>query len=186
MAFPEESRYSDLMYAKRAYDYFVEDLYIGATTRAAVFATKHTDATLELMDMLEETGLVSCVGKVNMDRNVPGYYVESTESSISETRRWLDEAEGRYERTYPILTPRFTPACTRELMNALGDLAAEYGGLPVQSHISENPAECEWVKELEKDCASYAETYDRAGLFGTRGGLHHASCRVFPCCELSL
>ena len=165
IAIPEEMEYEDLMYAERAYDLFVEELYVGPTTRACIFATRHADATVALMDMLEETGLVTYVGKVNMDRNMPEDYVETTEESLEETRLWLDDIRGRYSRTYPILTPRFTPACSRELMLGLAEMAKEEQ-LPVQSHLSENLREIEFVKSLEPDCRFYGETYDKCGLFG--------------------
>ena len=162
--YPEEMRYKGKRYAERAYDLFVEDLYVGPTTRAVVFATKHVGATMLLMDMLEETGLVSYVGKVNMDRNVPSSYVETTDGSIRATEKWLAEVKSRgYENTYPILTPRFTPSCSRELMDALGEMAEKYH-LPVQSHLSESLEEIEFVKQLEPDAAYYGQTYERSGL----------------------
>ena len=42
------------------------------------------------------------------------------------------------------LEPRFVPSCTPELLKACGELAGKYG-LPVQSHLSENVSEIEWV-----------------------------------------
>ena len=54
--FKEESKYGDLNYAKIAYTIFVDALKKGATTRACIFATLHTPATLFLMDLLEESG----------------------------------------------------------------------------------------------------------------------------------
>lgn len=176
VTFPEEMRYDDMDYAARAYDLFVEDLFTGATTRAAIFATKHTDATLLLMDMLEETGLVTLVGKVNMDRGVPHGYCETTGESVSETLRWLEEVRSRgYRNTSPILTPRFTPTCTDELMKQLGDLSGRYG-LPVQSHLSENLDEISLVSRLCPDTRFYGESYDRFGLFGTQGKTIMAHC----------
>ncbi len=163
-AFPEEKAYGDLDYAERAYDCFVEDLYIGATTRACVFGTKHRKATAGLMEMLDETGLVTFVGKVNMDRNVPEDYVETTEESVAETKKWLGHVRRmNLKHTSPIITPRFTPSCSRPLMEELGRIAEKLD-LSVQSHLSENQDEIEWVKKLEPDCRCYAETYDRAGL----------------------
>lgn len=67
--FPEEAANADLQYAEKAYKIFADDLRRSATTRACVFATIHTDATILLMDLLEETGVRAYVGKVNMDRN---------------------------------------------------------------------------------------------------------------------
>ncbi len=50
-------------------------------------------------------------------------------------------------------------------MEALGKIAKEYD-LPVQSHISENPAEVEWIKELYEWSTSYADVYDKFNLYG--------------------
>ncbi len=73
------------------------------------------------MDMLEESGLTTMVGKVNMDRNGALELQEkSAQASAQDTRQWLEEIKGRYDHTYPILTPRFTPSCTDELMTELG------------------------------------------------------------------
>ena len=115
--FPEESKYRDLEYAEKAYKIFVENLRQGATTRACIFATIHRQSTLLLMDLLEEAGLSVMVGKVNMDRNSPEYLIETTEESVDETIRWLNDVlERNYKRTKPILTHRFIPSCTDELM----------------------------------------------------------------------
>ena len=70
-AFPEEARYSDTEYAQRAYSIFAEELKKSATTRAVIFATRHREATEILMDLLEDTGLITYVGKINMDKNAP-------------------------------------------------------------------------------------------------------------------
>ena len=40
-----------------------------AATRACIFATIHKEATILLMDLMEESGLSTMIGKVNMDRN---------------------------------------------------------------------------------------------------------------------
>lgn len=169
ITFPEESRYSDMAYAEKAYRLFVDELKKGATTRASVFATVHVPATLLLMDMLEASGLATLVGKVNMDRNSPdSLREESAALSLAETRNWLAACQGRYERTGPILTPRFIPSCTDELMRGLAEIQAE-DCLPVQSHLSENLSEIEWVKELCPESGGYADAYRQLGMFGGNG-----------------
>lgn len=165
-AFPEESKYSDINYADKAYTIFANALKNSATTRAAIFGTLHREATELLMDKLEATGIVSYVGKVNMDRNSPdNLREESAEDSIADTERFLTETQGKYKNTYPIITPRFTPSCTDELMEGLGKLSEQYH-TPVQSHLSENPSEVEWVKELCPWAKNYGAAYERFGLFG--------------------
>lgn len=75
-AFPEERKYEDLAYADRAYGQFVSHLRRSETTRACVFATIHRPATELLMEKMEESGLVSYIGKVNMDRHCPEFLQE--------------------------------------------------------------------------------------------------------------
>lgn len=164
--FPEESRYASLDYADQAYRRFVEDVRRGPNTRACVFATVHRPATIRLMDLLEESGLCAMVGKVNMDRNCPDTIREaSAAASAGRTRDWLERIKGRYNHTRPILTPRFIPSCTDELMGELGAIQREYG-LPVQSHLSENQGEIAWVRELCPGAKSYGDAYRTFGLFG--------------------
>lgn len=165
-AFPEEIKFSDLEYAAKAYRAFVEDIKKGPNTRAVIFATVHAAATEMLMDMLDSSGMVTMVGKVNMDRNsAPGLQELSAERSAADTVAWLESTAGKYKNTYPILTPRFIPACTDELMEKLGVIAGERN-LPVQSHLSETIAEVEWVKKLCPWAECYGDAYDRFGLFG--------------------
>ncbi len=164
-AFTEEMKYADGEYAEKAYRAFCDALKHSPTTRASVYATLHVPATEMLMQMLEETGLVTYIGKVNMDRNSPERLVESTPDSIANTAAWIENALSRYTNTRPILTPRFVPSCSAELMAALGDMSQRYQ-VPVQSHLSENRSEVEWVKALHPEHETYGDVYNQFGLFG--------------------
>ncbi|MDO5136600.1 MAG: amidohydrolase family protein [Eubacteriales bacterium] len=166
VTFPQEARYRDLDYAQKAYSIFAQDLKRSPTTRACVFATLHSEATVLLMKLLEETGLVTLVGKVNMDRNgSPLLQEESARASADDTRRWLGQVLGSCENTRPILTPRFIPSCSDELMRELSAIQRQYG-LPVQSHLSENKDEIAWVKQLCPSSRFYGDAYRQFGLFG--------------------
>ena len=161
--FPVEAKFADLDYARRIYRRLAHDLIANGTTRVCMFSSLHTDATLVLMEELENAGVTGFVGKVNMDRNGGENLEETTEESIRETRRWLEGCR-RFRFVRPIITPRFTPACTDELMTALGKIATEQN-LCVQSHLSENLDEIAWVRSLHPDCAQYWESYDKFGLW---------------------
>jgi guanine deaminase len=163
-AFPEEAKYADMDYARKAYAMFVHDLKYSPTTRCCVFATIHTPATLNLMQQMDAAGLYGYVGKVNMDRNSPDYYIEAdAKQSLADTEKWLAEAAEQNLHVKPILTPRFTPSCTDALMAGLGNLSKN-SSLPVQSHLSENLSEMDWVKELCPWADHYIETYKKPGL----------------------
>ena len=160
--FKTEARFADKDFARSAYRRLATELVNNGTTRVCIYSSMHTDATLILMEELERAGVGGYVGKVNMDRN-SGECQELTEESKRETLRWLDEST-RFTRVRPILTPRFTPSCTNELMRWLGEVARERR-MYVQSHLSENMKEMELVKELHPDCEQYWETYDKYGLW---------------------
>ena len=53
------------------------------TTRACIFGTLHKEATLELMELLEDAGMHAYVGKVNMDRNSPDILREESAEDAS-------------------------------------------------------------------------------------------------------
>lgn len=164
--FPEEGRYADLQYADKAYQIFAEDLLHSATTRAVVFGTIHVPATKLLMEKLETAGLKTYVGKVNMDQNCPDTLREKTAGdSLEGTAAWLEETAGKYSNTRPILTPRFAPTCSGSLLEGLGRLQREYD-IPVQSHLSENLSEIDWVRELFPWSSCYGDVYRHYGLFG--------------------
>ena len=164
--FPEEEKYDDLEYAKKAYSMFVDKLKNGATTRSCIFATRHRYATELLMEMMEESGLVSYVGKVNMDREASeGLVEDSAMISAYDTFGWINAVKDRFQNTKPILTPRFIPCCTDELMEELREIQMAYG-IPVQSHLSESKGEIEFVKFLRPDNSFYGDSYNEYDLFG--------------------
>ena len=110
-----------------------------------------------------------------MNRNCPDDLSEDVDAYIEGQETLIKEftplAPGRGVRgeasplVRPIITPRFVPSCTPALLQACGNLAREYQ-LPVQSHLSENVSEIEWVAELEPESENYGDAYNRYGLFG--------------------
>ena len=169
--FPTEAEFSDTSYARDVYSRLADTLIKNGTTRVSMFSSIHTDSTLILMEELEKRGISGYVGKVNMDRNGGENLEETTEESKRETLRWLERCSD-FKLIKPIITPRFTPSCTDDLMAWLGKLSRERN-LPVQSHLSENVSEINWVKELHPDCTRYWETYNKYGLFKDRTLMAH-------------
>lgn len=170
--FPLESSFEDDDFARKYYKLFVNDMVKCGTTRACIFATRHLRATQILMELLEESGIGAFVGKVNMDRNSSDALQEDTQTSIDETLTLVKQDKEKREKaaltgSVPlvnyIITPRFVPSTTAELMTALGKIAAEYD-VPIQSHLDENIDEVAWVGELHPECASFTAVYDDFGL----------------------
>lgn len=163
--FPLESKFSDRDFAETTYRRFVNALVECGTTRASVFATRHAQATKSLIQLFRKSGLGAYVGKVNMDRNAMEGLEEETQRSIYETEElitWVEDTRDNDLVNY-ILTPRFVPSTTPELMKGLGNLAETYK-LKVQSHLSENHSEINWVRELHPECNDFASVYYEYGL----------------------
>ena len=186
ITFPQEAAYANLNYAQKAYSIFTEALKKSPTARACIFGTMHVPATELLMDLLEETGLKTMVGKVNMDRNgVPNLQEKDAKTSAQDTATWLEDTLHKYQNVRPILTPRFTPSCSDELMEMLSVIQKKHH-LPMQSHLSENLGEIAWVKELCPDTDFYGEAYDKFGLFGGECPTIMAHCVHSPDAEIHL
>lgn len=177
-AFPDESRFNDLEYARRTYSQFAEALLRTPTTRVCAYATTNAASTEVLMKILAEYGFAGYVGKVNMDRNCGVGLLETTEGSLRSTREWLERCHNGIGAVCPMITPRYFPSCTPEVLEGLGELAKEYN-VPVQSHLSEGLDEITWVKELDPTLEYYGQAYERAGLLGPEPRAVMAHC-VFP------
>lgn len=155
--FPEEAKYIDEDFAEKSYGNFVNRLLENGTTSSVIFGTIYKDTTLLLAKMMEQKGLKAYIGKVNMDRNSPDFYIEETEKSIEETEAFI-EALSDFKNIRPIITPRFVPSCTERLMKKLGDLAEKYD-VKIQSHLSESIPETDWVRSLHPECKNYLDVY---------------------------
>jgi guanine deaminase len=118
------------------------------------------------MKMMEDSGLVSYVGKVNMDREASEALTEeSADISAYTTFGWINAVKDKFINTKPILTPRFIPCCTDKLMEELREIQMAYG-IPVQSHLSESKGEIEFVKFLRPENPFYGDSYNEYDLFG--------------------
>ena len=163
--FPEEVKYADIHYAEKMYRRFLHTQWLFGSMRSCVYSTVHTESTRLLMKLYQETGMGAFVGKVAMNRNCPEALCEDVEAAIEGNEQLIAEFNHPNALVRPIITPRFVPACTPQLLRACGKLADKYH-LPVQSHLSENMSEIEWVAELEPESKNYGDVYNRYGLFG--------------------
>ena len=160
--FPLEEKFKDETFASDVYNAFVDDMIAHGTMHAVVFGTIHNKATDTLIDQLERRGIMSYVGKVNMDKNSPKYLLEDTQESIDKTELFLQK---HIDKVYskPILTPRFAPTCSFELLKELGNLMAKYK-VGLQTHIVESKWEKEEAKKCFDGCRCDMQIYEDAGL----------------------
>jgi guanine deaminase len=177
--FPLEARYADLAFAEPIYESLVDSLLANGTTTALYFATIHLPATELLADICLRRGQRALVGRVAMDDpdQCPDYYRDaSAETGTADTRTFIDYVRAMPGNeaglVRPVITPRFIPSCTDELLLGLGALAKETG-CHVQTHCSESDWEHDYV--IQRTGVTDTAALERYGLLSRRTVLAHGN-----------
>ena len=174
--FPTEAKFAVADYARDVWDDMVPQLLAHGTTTAVYYSSIHVEATTGLAQACINHGQRAWVGRTAMDHptGTPDYYRDSSpDAALASTKASIaaiEELTDPFGLVRPVITPRFIPACTDELLAELGALAAESGHL-VQTHCSENDWEHEYV--LERHQMSDTESLERFGLLRANSVLAH-------------
>lgn len=171
--FPEEMRFSDRSYADEiARRYFDITARHGVTTMAS-FTTIHPQSTDAFFAEAQRRGQCVVAGKTCMDRNAPEGLCDTAQSAYEDSAALIARWHGQDRLTYAI-TPRFAPTSTPEQLEALGALWATHPDCLMQTHLSEQLDEIDWVARLFPQAKDYLDTYEQFGLLGARGLYGHA------------
>ncbi|MES2161929.1 MAG: guanine deaminase [Pseudomonadota bacterium] len=170
--FPTERQFEDPAHAAGVADFFLDELLRCGTTTAMVYCTVHPQSVDAFFAASEQRGLRMVAGKVMMDRNCPEFLRDTADSSARDTealiRRWHKRGRALYA-----ITPRFAPTSTEEQLQLAGELARAYPDTYIQTHVSENEAECAWVRALFPASRSYIDVYDSYGMLRPRAMYGH-------------
>ncbi|WP_205737832.1 guanine deaminase [Granulosicoccus antarcticus] len=149
--FPLEARYQDIDFARQVYPSLVRALLANGTTTAMYFATVHEEATELLAATCLALGQRAYVGRVAMDdpQQCPDYYRDSdAQAAVAASERSIHAIRqlsgNQNQLVKPVITPRFIPSCTNDLLAGLGELAARHQ-CHVQTHCSESDWEHDYV-----------------------------------------
>lgn len=150
---PLESKFSDMEFARRVYGDLVDALLARGSTTTVYLGSAHLESSIELAAICAEKGQRALVGKTVMDDPAanPEYYRDASPAqAVGDTATLIKEVEaiGRASKQgiWPVITPRFIPSCTDEVLRGLGDLAASTGAY-VQTHCNEGQWEHDVVLE---------------------------------------
>src|SRR5271168_2042156 len=113
---------------------------------------------------MQSAGLRAYVGKLSMDIDISSPQAHSAEAATNtylepSASESLESAKSFIKRCQkltahlppshrlvePVLTPRFTPTCSDELLRGLGEISADQG-VKIQSHLAEAKDQVEWVR----------------------------------------
>jgi len=121
----------------------------------------------------DELGFRALIGKTMMDVNSPEYLQEDTDGSLKESIELYEKWNDHSDLLNYIFTPRFAPVCTSRLMKETGRFIKQNNAY-LQTHLSENKNEIDWVRELYPASESYTDVYMKHDLLGPRTLLGHS------------
>ncbi|KAJ7601580.1 hypothetical protein DFH06DRAFT_1276777 [Mycena polygramma] len=128
---------------------------------------------LILAEVMQAAGLRAFVGKLSMDiSSRPSYKEPSAQTSLDAAQSFVEKCHAltaslptHEQLVEPVLTPRFVPTCSDELLVGLGQLSARED-LKIQSHLAEALDQVEYVRKERG--AEDIEIFDRSGLLTPR------------------
>ena len=139
--FPLEKRLTEPEFAAQVWPQMVATLLAHGTTTAVYFATIDVATTTLLASTCAELGQRAFVGRVAMDHTggTPEWYRDADANvSIENSHLSIQEIQMLGNSLVkPVITPRFTPACSNDALIGLGQLSIETG-VRLQTHCSES------------------------------------------------
>jgi guanine deaminase len=108
-----------------------------------------------------------------MDHNAPDDLCDTAQTAYDDSKALLERWHQKGRAHYAI-TPRFSPTSTPDQLSALGLLWSEFPECLMQTHLSEQVDEIDWVRKLFPKARDYLDTYETFGLLGERGVYGHA------------
>jgi len=176
--FPEEMRFNDPAYARQIAALYLDLSRAHGVTTMCSFATIHSASVDAFFTEAQSRGQRVIAGRTCMDRNAPDGLRDTAQTAYDESRALLHRWHGQ-DRLHYAITPRFSPTSTPEQLAALGALWAEHPDCLMQTHLSEQVDELDWVQSLYPDARDYLDTYEAHGLLGP-GGLYGHAIHLTP------
>lgn len=161
--FIEEQRYDDTQVASAAAKVFLDELLRNGTTSCLAFSTIHPQALNALFSEAQSRNMALISGKTMMDKNAPNALQDTAQSGYDQSKELITKWHGVGRLQYAI-TPRFAVTSSQEQLEATGALANEHKDLIIQTHLSENRAEIDFVKQTFPWSKDYTDVYDKYGL----------------------
>lgn len=170
--FPTEIKFGDKIFAKEVSEFFTEELLRNGTTTAMVFCTVHLQSADAFFETAREKNMRMIAGKISMDRNAPEKLLEDSKTDIENSLYLINKWHNKGRLSYAI-TPRFAPTSTEQQLKSLSDLYSDHKTLYMQTHLSENVDELNWVKSLFPSSKNYLDVYENFNLVKEKSVFAH-------------
>ncbi|HNV93426.1 MAG TPA: guanine deaminase [Candidatus Cloacimonas sp.] len=169
--FPEEARSKDNEYAQKLSRDFFSALLKDGTTTAVIYTAPFFEACNTAFEIASEIGIRALIGMTLMDKNCPEPLKQDSHKAIEDSFLLYEKWHNKNAKLDYVFTPRFAPTCSMELMQEIGKFAKKHNAW-IQTHLSENKAELNLVKELF-GFDNYTLVYEKAGLLSEHSIFAH-------------
>ena len=170
--FVAEQNFKDSAHAHATAKVFLRESIRCGTTTSSVFCTVEPASVDAFFAESQLLNMRNIAGKVLMDRNAPAELLDTPQQGFDQTQQLIDRWHGNGRALYSV-TPRFAPTSSAEQMEMTGAVWRANPGTYLQSHVSENASEIEWVRELFPQRSNYVDVYAHYGQLGERSILGH-------------
>lgn len=169
--FVEEQKAQNIAYAKQTAEMFFKALLKAGTTCSLVYTAPFKLACNVAFEVAKQMQIRTYIGMTMMDCNCPDFLSQKTSESVNNSidlyNKWNDVDNLGYA-----FTPRFAPVCTPKLMQQIADFAHKNNAI-IQTHLSENLSELEWVKSLYPTAKNYTDVYKQNNILGKNTVMAH-------------
>ena len=168
--FPTEMKYAKKPYAEAKAKSFFKKLTANGTIGGACYSSIHENALHAAMNHVKGEFVI---GNVLMNMNSPKELTQTSKESLDLTKKLIKKYGNRH-----CFTPRFAITTTPEVMKE-GSEMADKAKCFKQTHLSETPAEIDFVLSIYKKIPgfekvkSYTEIYEKTGMLGKRSLMGH-------------
>ncbi|KAJ4481976.1 hypothetical protein J3R30DRAFT_2108856 [Lentinula aciculospora] len=178
----EEKLDCDPALARKVYRRLSQRLVQAGTGAVCLFGTLKGDTNFILAEEMRSAGIRAFVGKLSMDISSRPSYIEPSASAAVDAARHFGEkldqiysvtSQPRPSLVHPIITPRFVPTCSDELLQGLGELSAATGWR-IQSHMAESSDLVEFVRKVRGE--DDIRIFEKHNLLTSRTIQAHCTC----------
>jgi guanine deaminase len=170
--YSEEVKFKDPIYARYVAEKFFQALISNGTTCAVIYVAAFKEACDQAFQVAEEYGYRCIMGKTMMDVNCPDEIREDTETSMKESIELYEKWDNKTHLLNYVFTPRFAPVCSPKLLRKIGSFA-KFNNAYIQSHLSENLNELDWVHKLYPEFRNYTDVYAQTDILGPKTIMAH-------------
>jgi guanine deaminase len=170
---PEETKFANVEYARTIAGEFVHALASHGTTTALVFGSHFAQATAELFEAAERTGLRIASGQVLSDRMLLPELHQTPEDAYRESTTLIRRFHCKGRLLYAV-TPRFALSSSEAMLDVCRTLIEENDGVLFQTHLNESEAEVAAVAKFFPSAPDYFGVYENHKLAGPRSIFAHS------------